>query len=175
MKAAGVGDDWLPGLARLVGWESSGNPRAVNPEAVGNEHAAGLLQTLPSTFRRYALEGMGDIFNPVHNAAAAIRYIKATYGSVYRIPGIASGDHSKFPGYAAGGWAGLHGPEMAWLGERGPEYVIPNSSLRGGSGGGAVQTHVFKVAGPDGRTLAEWHVRGRDMAIDLGLLPRGTS
>jgi hypothetical protein len=43
------------------------------------------------------------------------------------------------------------------------------------SGGGGTQVHVFQVAGPDGRTLAEWHVRGRDMAVDLGLLPRGMS
>lgn len=31
--------------------------------------------------------------------------------------------------HAGGGWAGLKGPELSWLGERGPEYVIPNDKL----------------------------------------------
>ncbi len=32
-------------------------------------------------------------------------------------------------GYQSGGWAGLRGPELAVLGERGPEYVVPNNRL----------------------------------------------
>lgn len=32
--------------------------------------------------------------------------------------------------HAEGGWVGLHGPELSWLGERGPEYVVPNHQLR---------------------------------------------
>ena len=70
-----------------------------------------------------------------------------------------------FPGYAAGGWAGLHGPELAMLGERGPEYVVPNHLLGGGGGGGAVQEHEFIIRDPSGRTLANWYVIGRDIAI----------
>lgn len=31
--------------------------------------------------------------------------------------------------HAAGGWAGLNGPELSWLGEKGPEYVVPNHKL----------------------------------------------
>jgi hypothetical protein len=34
---------------------------------------------------------------------------------------------------AAGGWVGLHGPEMAMVGERGPEYITP--AHRAGAGG----------------------------------------
>lgn len=68
--------------------ESSGNPRAVNPKPVGGEHATGLMQTLPSTFKEYAIRGMTDIYNPIHNAVAAIRYIKSRYGSPWNIPGL---------------------------------------------------------------------------------------
>lgn len=39
---------------------------------------------------------------------------------------------------AAGGWVGLHGPELSWVGEEGPEYIIPNHKLgdKGGPMGG---------------------------------------
>ena len=50
---------------------------------------------------------------------------------------------------AAGGWVGLHGPEVALVGEKGPEYVVPNHQLRGG-GGSPVAINVQV----DGRTLA---------------------
>ena len=39
-------------------------------------------------------------------------------------------------GAAGGGWVGVHGPEMKLVGERGPEYVIPNNQLGGGGGMG---------------------------------------
>lgn len=33
--------------------------------------------------------------------------------------------------HAAGGWVGLNGPELSWVGERGPEYIVPNHELGG--------------------------------------------
>src|SRR5439155_1692712 len=75
--------------------------------------------------------------------------------------------------HAAGGWAGLNGPELSWLGEQGPEYVISNHELAGaaaglgaggggqGGGGGGSQggggtTHLTHTTNlqVDGRTLA---------------------
>lgn len=172
MRAAGVGDDWLGGLARLVSWESSGNPNAVNPQTVAGQHATGLMQTLPSTFRAYALPGMGDIFNPIHNAAAAIRYILDTYGHVNRIPGVGSGNHAEFPGYAEGGWAGLHGPELAWLGERGPEYVVPASRM----GGGATVVHIHMEGSQvyDGRGFVDLMVGSLEKAERGGRIVKVT-
>ncbi len=126
---AGVGADWLPGLSRLAHLESTGNPRAVNDIAVGNEHASGLMQTLPSTFRAYAFPGMGDIFDPIHNAAASIAYIKDQYGHVNNIPGLLDGQ--KFRGYADGGIAWRK--ELAWVAEREPELIVPLSKI-GGAG-----------------------------------------
>lgn len=89
-RLAGVPADWVPWLALLVGYESGGNPAAQSPASVGGQHASGLLQMLPSTFARYALPGYGDIWNPVDNALAAIRYIRADYGAPWNIPGVRS-------------------------------------------------------------------------------------
>ena len=115
---------WLPGLQRLVQAESSGNPTAVNRISVGGEHATGLLQTLPSTFRSYAAPGMGNIMNPVHNAAAAINYIKSRYGSVYNTPLFRSG--GRYVGYAQGDI--VTRPHLGLVGEAGPEAIIPLSA-----------------------------------------------
>lgn len=134
ISEAGVGEDWLKGLTKLVAKESSGDPRAINPEKVGNENATGLLQTLPSTFKANKKAGFDDIFDPVANAIASIRYIKRTYGHVDNIPGLYQG---KFKGYAAGGWvsepsylvSARSGRPWGTIAERGPEYVTPSAGM----------------------------------------------
>lgn len=89
MRITGISEDWLPYLRWLVRAENAKlDPMATNPIPVNGEHATGLMQTLPSTFRAYAAPGMDDIYNPLHNMVAAIRYIKARYGHPSRIPGI---------------------------------------------------------------------------------------
>lgn len=77
-----MGADWKEPLIWLAQHESSGNPFAINKTLVGKnkEHATGLMQTLPSTFRAYKMKGYENIFDPVHNLIAAINYIKARYG-----------------------------------------------------------------------------------------------
>lgn len=75
--------------------ESSGNPRAVNNwdvNAQRGDPSKGLMQTIGATFRAYQVPGAGDIFNPVHNVAAAVRYMLARYG---RLVGAGSGGYSK--------------------------------------------------------------------------------
>jgi len=58
-------------------------------------------------------------------------------------------------GHARGGWVGLHGPELGMLGERGPEYIVPNHQLgKMGSGGG------FTIAGVSEREIVEMVDRG---------------
>lgn len=80
--------------------ESGGNPRAINlwdSNAKAGTPSKGLLQTIPSTFKAYMLKGFGDIWNPIHNAIAAIRYMMSRYG---HIVGPSS------TGYARGGRIG---------------------------------------------------------------------
>ncbi len=88
MQIAGVPSSWAPYLDWLVQHESSGDPGMVNRQPVNGEHATGLLQTLPSTFKENAAPGMTNITDPVDNAVAAINYIKNRYGSPDKIPGI---------------------------------------------------------------------------------------
>ncbi|BDG48771.1 transglycosylase SLT domain-containing protein [Parageobacillus sp. KH3-4] len=121
LMATGTSLSWLPGLMKLVQAESGGNPLARNPMPVGGEHATGLLQTLPSTFRVYMQPGMGNILNPIHNAAAAIRYIKSRYGSVYNTPLFRGG---RYAGYEKGGI--INRQHLAMVGERNKkEAIIP--------------------------------------------------
>lgn len=98
LGATGTPLSWLPGLQKLVNAESGGNPSAVNPITVLGQHATGLLQMLPSTFAAHAMKGFGNILNPVHNAIAAIRYIKSRYGSVYNTPLFSGGSYKGYNG-----------------------------------------------------------------------------
>jgi tape measure domain-containing protein len=118
LAVTGTPASWLPGLLRLVQAESGGNPLARNSQSVGGEHATGLLQTLPSTFAAYAVKGLDNILNPVANAAAAINYIKARYGSVFNTPLFKGGS---YVGYASGTDNAKKG--LARINEKGWEFV----------------------------------------------------
>ena len=48
------------------------------------------MQTIGSTFRRHAVPGHDDIFNPVDNMAAGIQYAMLRYGSLQDVPGVRS-------------------------------------------------------------------------------------
>ena len=90
-------------LVKVAGKESTFNPRAVNrwdSNAKAGHPSKGLLQTIDATFNRYKLPGRNDIFNPVDNAAAAMRYAVDRYGSVDNLPGVRSMAHGgKYKGY----------------------------------------------------------------------------
>lgn len=60
-------------------------------------------------------------------------------------------------GHAAGGWVGLNGPELGLLGEKGPEYVVPNNRL--GSMGSPVAQGVT-IVGVTERQIVDMVDRG---------------
>jgi hypothetical protein len=63
--------------------ESSLNPHAQNnwdSNARKGTPSKGFLQTIDGTFSAYAVPGHHDIWNPVDNTAAAVRYMMARYG-----------------------------------------------------------------------------------------------
>ncbi|WP_420123724.1 phage tail tape measure protein [Nakamurella sp.] len=67
--------------------ESSGNPRAINltdsNATVRGTPSKGLMQVIDPTFRAYALPGYSsDIYDPLSNIIASIRYVLARYGSI---------------------------------------------------------------------------------------------
>ncbi|SFU95224.1 transglycosylase SLT domain-containing protein [Alicyclobacillus macrosporangiidus] len=95
---------WEPYILDIVAHESGGDPYAYNPQGIdpmtggpGNEHAEGIMQTLPSTFQEFAVPGHEDIWNPVDNLMAALRYIEVRYKVPWAINGI--GNSLPYRGY----------------------------------------------------------------------------
>lgn len=83
--------------------ESSLNPRAINrwdSNARAGHPSMGFMQTIRGTFDSNKLAGHNDIFNPVDNIIAAIRYAQKRYGGIDKIPGIVSmSQGGKYRGY----------------------------------------------------------------------------
>lgn len=100
--------------------ESNGDPRAINlwdDNAKRGTPSKGLMQVIDPTFRSNARAGFNkDIFDPISNILAAIRYTKSTYGSL--LAGW------KGVGYENGGWITQDGLYRG--GEKNkPEMVVP--------------------------------------------------
>lgn len=102
--------------------ESGGNPRAINlwdSNAKKGIPSKGLMQVIDPTFRQYARAGFDkNIYDPLSNILASIRYAVARYGSLAR----AYQGH----GYANGGIA----RKPSVFGEDGAEMAIPLSASK---------------------------------------------
>lgn len=192
----GVSPDWLQGLLTLVAGESGGDPTIQNPNAVivngvNYGHATGLMQTLPGTFSQYALPGHGDITNPVDNAIAGIRYIAATYGSVYDIPGLGQANYGGRGGYASGGYimepifgVGARTGNPYSFGEEGIEAVLNrtqldnirqvlNTVVRTANGLYGLQSSATNMAGSAAQSAARGQavvIHEGDVVIQAGLV-----
>lgn len=158
---------WLGALETLVSRESGGNPRAWNPVSVLGQHASGMWQMLPSTFAAYSLGG--SIWNPVAEGAAAIRYIRAVYGSPYNIAGLLGG--GAYYGYDRGGWL-PPGLSLAYNGTGRPERV-------GGGGNTYISINVTAPVGTNRRQLGQEladvilaHTRAGGRLYPQGMTPR---
>ncbi|MFC7380826.1 transglycosylase SLT domain-containing protein [Sphaerisporangium rhizosphaerae] len=79
-------DIWM-----IIQHESGGNPNAINnwdSNAAAGTPSKGLMQTIDPTFDRWSLPGHRDIYNPVDNIIAGVRYAIERYGSVSNVPGV---------------------------------------------------------------------------------------
>jgi uncharacterized protein YukE len=79
-------DIWM-----IIQHESGGNPNAINnwdSNAARGTPSKGLMQTIDPTFNRWALPGHTNIYNPVDNIIAGVRYAIERYGSVSNVPGV---------------------------------------------------------------------------------------
>lgn len=174
IQATGVPTSWAGPLRTLVMRESGGNPRAINLtdiNAKNGDPSRGLAQTIGATFEHYRLRSLpDDIYNPVANLAAAIRYILSRYGDISRVQ---QANASKPPaGYDTGGWL-LPGATMAVNKTGRPEAVLTaqqwqvmaaqaaaveaaaGGASRYSAGAGPAPTVVINAGGLD-RALLEW-------------------
>jgi soluble lytic murein transglycosylase-like protein len=73
--------------------ESNGNPNAVNnwdSNAMRGTPSKGLMQCIDPTFQAHKLPGHDDIYNPIDNIIAGVRYTFSRYGGFEGHPGLAS-------------------------------------------------------------------------------------
>ena len=108
----------LNALLNQMRTESNGNPNAINNwdiNALNGTPSKGLLQVIDPTFRQYAMSGYNsNIYDPLSNILASIRYALSRYGSLsaaYR--GV---------GYENGGV--ITKQHMAMVGEGNKEEVV---------------------------------------------------
>jgi hypothetical protein len=79
-------DIWM-----IIQHESGGDPNAINnwdSNAARGTPSKGLMQTIDPTFNAHALPGHTNIYNPVDNIIAGVRYAIDRYGSVSNVPGV---------------------------------------------------------------------------------------
>src|SRR5690606_25048957 len=105
--------------------ESGGNPRAINLWDINAKRGTpskGLMQVIDPTFRAYAMLGYNkNIWDPLSNILASIRYAVRRYGTLGRA--------YRGVGYATGGLINSEG--LYQLAEGGwPEWIIPTDPSR---------------------------------------------
>lgn len=96
-------DSYRAGIRNMIMKESSGNPRAINnwdSNAKRGTPSKGLMQTIDPTFRAHALPGYDkDIYDPVSNIIAGIRYAQKRYGDQMLKQGGRKSANGKYKGY----------------------------------------------------------------------------
>lgn len=125
LNAEGAPASWLPALQIIAQGESTNDPTAVNPvELFSNGkslgHATGLMQVAQGTFDW--LNPGKDIFDPIQNAIASLRWIKFKYGDAYNVPGVRSVlSGGPYLPYRSGG---VTSEDIYGVGPSGRNYVI---------------------------------------------------
>jgi WXG100 family type VII secretion target len=77
----------------IIEKESGGNPHAINnwdSNAAAGHPSKGLMQCIDSTFNAHKMAGHDDIYNPVDNIIAGVRYTFDRYGGFAGHPGLKS-------------------------------------------------------------------------------------
>lgn len=110
----------LNALLHQMQTESNGNPKAINnwdSNAAAGIPSKGLMQVIDPTFRSYALPPYNkDIYDPLSNILASIRYTLGRYGSLL--------NGWRGVGYENGGWIMKDGLFRGGEGNK-PEVVVP--------------------------------------------------
>ncbi|WP_307868881.1 transglycosylase SLT domain-containing protein [Umezawaea beigongshangensis] len=86
-----ITEDSVEAIYLVIEKESTGNPNAINTwdsNAMRGTPSKGLMQVIDPTFEAYKLPGYDDIFRPVDNIIAGVRYVYARYGGFDNHPGL---------------------------------------------------------------------------------------
>lgn len=155
MEIAGVsGDSWLHGLETIASHESSFRDvvNTWDSNAAAGNPSAGWFQMIKTTFDAHKKPGYDRWRNPLDQAIAAIRYIKAKYGSIQNVPGLVSLAHGgPYQGYARGGI--VTNPQVAAVGEgNGPESIIPWDPAYRGRAYQIMQATLDQFKAQDGKS-----------------------
>lgn len=158
LKATHQPQSLLSGLIRAAKAESGGNPRAVNNWDINarlGHPSKGLFQTIDATFQAYKLKGHGNIYNPVDNAIAAIRYMIARYGSVENVLRPRA---RRWYGYAVGSRYITH-DQFAQLHE-GEAVIRADENPYKNSGGGFITPILEKIVMAEMSRIASRAIAG---------------
>ncbi|MGI8308964.1 WXG100 family type VII secretion target [Saccharopolyspora hattusasensis] len=88
-----VTEDNIDEIWTIIQKESGGNPHAINDwdsNAAKGTPSKGLMQCIDPTFQAHKLPGHDDIWNPVDNIIAGVRYTFDRYGGFEGHPGLKS-------------------------------------------------------------------------------------
>ncbi|OAP27830.1 Transglycosylase SLT domain protein [Amycolatopsis sp. M39] len=94
-ESAGRGDVWCV-TTELGTWTAREGDHLFltgNSNAAAGHPSKGLMQCIDSTFNAHKLPGHDNIYNPVDNIIAGVRYSLDRYGSMSNVPGIAAMAH----------------------------------------------------------------------------------
>lgn len=156
---------------QIVTHESGWDPNAINnwdSNAKAGDPSRGLMQTIMTTFEKWRLPTLADnIFDPLSNLVAGIRYAVASYGSLSNVPGVAALAHGGgYVGYDTGGVL-RPGATFALNATGADEFVFTPEQVRGlaavgvgvgaGSaspGAGVTYAPVVNVTGVSDSTVA---------------------
>jgi hypothetical protein len=183
MTAVGVsGANWVNGLETIAMHESGGNPNAENDwdsNAAMGDPSRGIMQTIGSTFEAYRLQSLPDnIFDPVANIAAGIKYIESRYGDISSVPGLVSmAQGGGYVGYSTGGIVPTLYDNGGWLpqglsvvrNDTGrPEPVFTGAqfdAMRANSGGTTQHVNVYATTNASAHQIASevgWALRNQN-------------
>ena len=79
---------------------------------------------------------------------------------------VGSGGSGSGVGHQHGGWVGQSGPELALVGEAGPEYVTPAHQIKDETGGEATSIHYY-INAVDAASFATLVSRNPEVILDI--------
>jgi len=173
----GMAPSWTADVKDIVTGESAGDPWNINltdSNAAHGTPSEGLMQTIGPTFAAHKMPGHTDIWNPVDNIIAGVRYAIGRYKNLDNVPGVQAVKAGRpYVGYAAGAWdlpadqiAKLHKGEMVLPASAAQSVrnAVISDSLGAGKGSTAAQS--------SGVTL---HFRPGSIQITMGQVSAQTA